>query len=59
MKEKDGKITGVVTKTETMNKLVKQRVKGSDPIRNLVQRELRHVSPKTALSELSLSLIHI
>ena len=36
VKEKDGKITGVVTKTEVMNKLVKQRVEGSDPIRNLV-----------------------
>ena len=36
VKEKNGKITGVVTKTEVMNKLVKQRVNGSDPIRNLV-----------------------
>ena len=52
VKEKDGKITGVVTKTEVMNKLVKQRVEGTSPIRDLVQRELRHVSLKTPLSEL-------
>ena len=52
VKEKNGKITGVVTKTEVLNKLVKQRVNGTDPIRNLVQRELRHVSLRTPLSEL-------
>ena len=36
VKEKNGKITGVVTKTELMNKLVKKRVLASDPVREVV-----------------------
>ena len=36
VREKNGKITGVVTKTELMNKLVKKRVQNSDPVRNIV-----------------------
>ena len=52
MREKSGKIIGVVTKTELMNKLVKKRVLQSDPVRDLVQRELRHVSSTAKLNEL-------
>ena len=36
VKEKNGKITGVVTKTELMNKLVKKRVQSTDPVRDIV-----------------------
>ena len=35
-----------------MNKLVKKRVLQSDPVRDLVQRELRHVSSTAKLNEL-------
>ena len=53
IKEADGTILGVVTKTDLMNKLVKKRVSGSDPVKNLVQPTLRHVSLTTTLNELS------
>ena len=36
VKEADGTISGVVTKIEVMNKLVKRRVSGSDPVRGIV-----------------------
>ena len=36
VKEKNGKIPGVVTKTELMNKLVKKRVLASDPVSLIV-----------------------
>ena len=36
VKETDGTICGVVTKIEVMNKLVKKRVSGSDPVRGIV-----------------------
>ena len=52
VREKSGKILGVVTKTELMNKLVKKRVLLSDPVTNIVQRELRHVNSTTKLNEL-------
>ena len=52
VKEANGKITGVATKTELMNKLVKKRVMPQDPVREIVQRELRHVSSTTTLNEL-------
>ena len=52
VKESSGKITGVLTKTETMKQLVKQRVTLDDPVRKLVQRELRHVSLAVSLDEL-------
>ena len=42
----------MLTKTETMKQLVKQRVSLDDPIRKLVQRELRHVSLTISLDEL-------
>ena len=53
IKETDGSICGIVTKTELMNKLVKKRVSGSDPVRNIVSKELRHVSLNMTLNELS------
>ena len=53
IKEADGTILGVVTKTDLMNKLVKKRVSGSDPVKNLAQPILRHVSLTTTLNELS------
>ena len=53
IKEADGTILGVVTKTDLMNKLVKKRVSGSDPVKNLAQPTLRHVSLTTTLNELS------
>ena len=36
VREASGKILGVITKTETMKQLVKQRVAATDPIRSLV-----------------------
>ena len=53
MRETSGKVLGVITKTETMKQLVKQRVTATDPIRNLVQRELRNVSTAVSLDELA------
>ena len=52
MREASGKITGVLTKTETMKQLVKKRVTEADPVSSLVQRELRHVSKSVTLDEL-------
>jgi predicted transcriptional regulator len=52
VREASGKITGVLTKTETMKQLVKQRVTREDPVSMLVQRELRHVSGSVTLAEL-------
>ena len=53
VKEKNGKITGVVTKTDLMNKLVKGAVQVTDPVRGMVHKELRHVSATTTLNELN------
>ena len=50
IKEANGTILGVVTKTDLMNKLVKKRVSGSDPVKNLAQPILRHVSLATTLN---------
>jgi len=52
VREASGKITGILTKTETMKQLVKKRVTLEDPVSNLVQVELRKVSLGTTLSEL-------
>jgi len=57
VRDSNGKITGVAQKTELMKNLVKKRVNNDDPVSKIVQRELRHVSLKTNLSELGRVLV--
>ena len=57
VKEKDGKITGVVTKAELITKLVKKAVKPEQAVREIVNKELRHVSLSVTLNELNRVLI--
>ena len=42
-----------MTKTELMNKLVKKAAGVTDPVRSIVNKELRHVSASTTLNELN------
>lgn len=42
-----------MTKSKTIEQLVKQRVTKDDPVSKLVQRELRHVSTAVTLDELA------
>jgi len=57
VREAGGKITGCAVKTELMKNLVKKRVTNDDPVSKITQRELRHVSLKTNLSELNRVLV--
>ena len=53
VKTKDGNIVGVITKTDLMNKLIKKAVKPSDSIKDVIKKELRHVSATVTLNELN------
>merc|ERR1712151_195635 len=53
VKDKDGNVVGVITKTDLMNKLIKKAVKPTDTIKDVIKKELRHVSSTVTLNELN------
>ena len=53
VKNDDGRIMGIITKSELMTQLIKQRVTGADPVSKLVKAySLRHVSGSISLDEM-------
>ena len=58
VKNADGSILGVVTKSDLLDKLVKQRVKPEDPVSSMVLHySIRNVSKTVTLNELGRILV--
>lgn len=57
VKDAEGKILGVVTKSDLLNKMVKKAVQPTDTIKDLIQKELRNVSSTVTLNELNRVLV--
>jgi len=57
VKDAEGKVLGVVTKSDLLNKMGKKAVQPTDTIKDLINKELRNVSSTVTLNELNRVLV--